>query len=83
MGQKFEKNQKNIEPIVSSEVLELCGNDKYVKWSLDITLSDGNILVNIWSTPVDQIVCFRKIHFSSTFLKKIENSKKSKYLVNT
>jgi len=57
-GEKKGKKEKTIKPIVSSEVLEVCENDKYVKCSLCASLSDGNILINIWSTLVDQMEDF-------------------------
>ena len=48
---------------VSFEIVEICGNDKYVKCSLDIARCDGKKSVNIWSALVDQIAYFWKIHF--------------------
>ena len=80
---KSEKMKKEIKTTVSFEVVEICGIDIYVKCSLEAVLSDENVLVNIWSTLVDQIAYFGKIDFWSTFLKKIKISKKSKILVNT
>ena len=35
---------KNIKHIVSFEVVEIWGSDKYVKYGLDVALSDESIL---------------------------------------
>ena len=48
----FQKIRKNGKSSISSELLEICGHDKYVKCSSWDALSDDNNLVNIWSTFV-------------------------------
>ena len=68
---------KNRKHIVSFEVVEIWGNDMYVKCSLNAALSDENIYSNIWSTLVDQIAYFRKILFWSSFFEKKKKKKKN------